>query len=95
MHGTRNEFIEYLLESLQGVGEVKARAMSGGYGLCFYDEASQESSMFALVADEALYLKTDENSRSEFEARALKAFTYERKGKSFSMSHNEAFVLLP
>ncbi len=28
-----NEFIEYLLELLQGVGEVKARAMFGGYGL--------------------------------------------------------------
>jgi len=85
-----NEFIEYLLELLQGVGEVKARAMLGGYGLYFYDEVSQESFMFALVADEALYLKTDENSRSEFEARGLKAFTYERKGKSFSMSYNEA-----
>jgi DNA transformation protein len=85
-----NEFIEYLLELLQGVGAVKARAMFGGYGLYFYDALRQESFMFALVADETLYFKTDENSRSEFEERGLKAFTYERNGKPLSMSYNEA-----
>ena len=85
-----NEFIEYLLELLHGVGDVKARAMFGGYGLYFCDALSQESLMFALVADEILYFKTDENSRSEFEARGLEAFTYERNGKPFSMSYNEA-----
>ena len=85
-----NEFIEYLLELLQGVGEVKARAMFGGYGLYFYDVLSRESFMFALVADETLYFKTDENSRHEFEVRGLEAFTYERNGKPFSMSYNEA-----
>ena len=85
-----NEFIDYLLELIQGVGEVRARAMFGGHGLYFYDALSQESFMFALIADEVLYFKTDENSRSEFEARELKAFTYERSGKPFSMSYNEA-----
>ena len=52
----RNEFIEYLLEQMQAVGEatggVSARAMFGGYGLYFHDTLSQEHFMFALVADE-------------------------------------------
>jgi len=90
----RNEFIEYLLEQMQAVGEatggVSARAMFGGYGLYFHDTLSQEHFMFALVADDVLYLKTDENSRPEFEERGLKAFTYERNRKPFSMSYNEA-----
>lgn len=86
----RNEFIEYLMELLQGVGDVKARAMFGGFGLYFYDSVSHESFMFALVANEVLYFKTDETNRPEFEERGLGAFSYERNGKAFSMSYNEA-----
>lgn len=32
-----NEFIEYLVELLQQTGEVKARAMFGGYGIYLHD----------------------------------------------------------
>lgn len=86
----RSEFIEYLLELLQGVGEVKARAMFGGFGLYYHNDIDQDDIMFALVADDVLYLKTDEANLPDFEQRELQAFRYERNGKPFSMSYNEA-----
>ena len=78
------EFIEYLLEQMQGVGLVSARAMFGGHGI-YHDGI-----MFALVADDVLYLKTDELNRPEFEARNLPPFLYQRKDKLIRMSYNEA-----
>ena len=79
-----NEFVEYLLELLQGIGDVNARAMFGGYGI-YHDDI-----MFALVADEALYFKTDESNLQDFEERGLEPFRYERSGKQYSMSYSEA-----
>lgn len=79
-----NEFIEYLVELLQQTGEVKARAMFGGYGIYLHDI------MFALVADDVLYLKTDKDNIADFEKRGLQTFHYERNGKKISMSYSEA-----
>ena len=79
-----NEFIDYLLELLQGIGEVKARAMFGGFGI-YHDGI-----MFALVADDVLYFKTDEGNLQDFAERELEAFTYERNGRQYSMSYHEA-----
>ena len=80
----KGEFIEYLLEQMQDIGQVNARAMFGGHGIYHY------GIMFALVADDVLYLKTDKVNRPEFEARNLPPFLYERKDKVISMSYNEA-----
>lgn len=84
-----NEFIEYLLELLQSIGEMKARAMFGGYGL-YFNSLQHDSIMFALVADDVLYFKTDKDSLADFTARKLEAFKYQRNGKQYSMSYNEA-----
>ena len=85
-----NEFIDYLLELLQGVGVVRSRAMFGGFGLYYHDEFEQDGIMFALIADDVLYLKTDEENLSDFEQRGLEPFRYERNGKPLSMSYSEA-----
>ena len=85
-----NEFIEYLLELLQGVGMVRARAMFGGFGLYYYNGVEHDGIMFALVADDVLYLKTDKDNLPDFEQRGLEPFRYERNGKPFSMSYSEA-----
>jgi len=42
----KGEFIEYLLEQMQDVGPVNARAMFGGHGI-YHDGI-----MFALVTDD-------------------------------------------
>lgn len=82
----RPEFIEHLLWLLDDIGGVVARRMFAGYGL-FYDGL-----MFALVAEEVLYFKTDKDNIADFERPGLKAFSYERKGKRIFLSYHEAPV---
>jgi DNA transformation protein len=69
-----NPYIEFLLEQLEPLGQVTARAMFGGHGLYC------DGVFFALVANSALYLKADDQNRPEFEAQGLRAFRpYENK----------------
>ncbi len=58
----RSEFVEHVLEMVAGCGPVSARSMFGGYGIY------RENLMFALVSEDALYIKADDTNRSEFEA---------------------------
>jgi DNA transformation protein len=58
--------------------------MFGGYGIYL------DGIMFALVADDTLYLKVDDESRSEFAAAALEPFRYSKKGKTYEMSYHAA-----
>ncbi|WP_119679044.1 TfoX/Sxy family protein [Indioceanicola profundi] len=62
------DYVNYLLELLAPLGEVKARAMFGGYGL------SLDGLTFALVADDVLYFKVDEANRPAYTALGLKPF---------------------
>jgi DNA transformation protein len=66
------------------IGRVSARSMFGGWGLY------REGRMFALVADDALYLKADDKNRAMFEAEGRGPFVYDGKGKPVSMSYFEA-----
>jgi len=79
-----NEFVGYLLELLDPLGSVEAKAMFGGFGIY------RHGLMFGLVSDETFYLKADERNRPDFEARGLPPFTYTRKGKELSMSYYQA-----
>lgn len=80
----RDEFVDYLLELMEPLGPVSAKAMFGGYGIYIGDI------MFALVADDLLYLKTDATNLPDFEQRGLPPFRYHRKGKPYNMSYSEA-----
>ena len=64
----RNSYLEFLFEQLAPLGEISSRAMFGGH--CLYCDGV----VFALVADNALFLKTDDINRAAFELRGLKAF---------------------
>jgi len=79
-----DEFVDYLLEQMQLLGPVTAKAMFGGYGI-YIDDL-----MFALVADDVLYFKADADDLPDFEQRGLRPFSYERNGRSFNMSYSEA-----
>jgi DNA transformation protein len=78
------EFTSYVVDLMQSIGPVNAKAMFGGYGIF------HEGLMFGLVADSVLYLKVDKETENEFKAKGLEQFTYNKKGKEFRMSYYRA-----
>jgi DNA transformation protein len=78
------EFTSYVVELMQAIGPVRAKAMFGGYGIFL------EGLMFGLIADSVLYLKADKKTENEFKAKGLEPFTYIKKGKEFKMSYYQA-----
>ncbi|KQP23593.1 TfoX/Sxy family protein [Pseudorhodoferax sp. Leaf267] len=79
-----SEFSDNLHEVFERFGRIAVRRMFGGHGVF------HEGRMFALVARERLYLKTDAQSVAAFEAKHLPAFEYERKGELARMHYHEA-----
>jgi len=79
-----SETVEHLRDLLADFGAVSCRRMFGGWGV-FRDGA-----MFALVVDEAVYLKADNDSRHRFSERGLPAFSYLRQGRAVSLSYYPA-----
>ncbi len=73
------EFVNYLLGQLAPLGEINARGMFGGWGI-YHD-----GRMFALVADDTLFLKVDDVSRAEFESAGLQPFRYERTDREVAV----------
>ena len=82
--GEEKEFVSYVVELMQSIGPVRAKAMFGGHGI-FLEEL-----MFGLVTDSVLFLKVDKENESHFKARGLEAFTYMKKGKEYKMSYYQA-----
>jgi DNA transformation protein len=66
--GTRNEYLEFVVEWLGPLGKVTARAMFGGHALYC------DGVVFALLADNTLYLKVDDETRERFERLGLEPF---------------------
>jgi DNA transformation protein len=62
------EYLTYVLDQLDGLGEVRARRMFGGAGI-YCGRA-----MFALVADDVLYLKVDDSNRADFDEAGAEPF---------------------
>lgn len=59
----------FILEQLgRAVPRIRDRGMFGGVGIYSGDL------FFALIANDALYLKVDETNRPDFEARQMRAF---------------------
>ncbi len=79
--GKRNEFIQYLLDMLQEFGAVRAKAMFGGHAIY------RDGIVFAIVVDNTLYIKADNNSRELFEKKGRKRFSYLRQGKECFLSY--------
>jgi DNA transformation protein and related proteins len=80
----RNEFLDHVLEMLAPLGRVSARAMFGGYGLYC------DGLFFAIVLDDVLYLKADEESRAAFERSGCENFSYQRMGKRATLNFYRA-----
>ena len=77
-------FLDLILELLGPVGPVHCKRMFGGAGL-FY-----QGLMFALVADDVLYLKVDPELEQAYHERGLQRFSFARGAKTLSMAYCEA-----
>jgi DNA transformation protein len=80
----RSDFVDFVVDQLSFVPELRAHAMFGGHGLY------QDDRMFAIVLGDTLYLKADDASRPDFEARGLQPFTYVARGRSVTLRYYEA-----
>lgn len=67
------EFIDFITEQMADFGPVTVKRMFSGAGYFRNDL------MFALVAGDALYFKSDEAGRAAFEAEGLGPFSYGTK----------------
>ena len=63
-----DEYLTYVLDQLEAMASVEARRMFGGAGI-YCGRA-----MFALVADDVLYLKVDDSNRADFEEAGAEPF---------------------
>jgi DNA transformation protein len=79
-----NEFVAYVLELIAPLGAVSSRAMFGGHGIY------AGSQIIAIVIDDTLYLKADDESRALFDERGLEAFSYTARGKTYALSYFRA-----
>jgi len=64
------EYLEYVMEKLSPIGDVKGRAMFGGYGI-FHD-----GSMFALISEDSLYFKVNDSNRDIYEKAGSRKFVH-------------------
>ena len=77
----RNEFVDYVVELMAGWAPVTARKMFGGYGLY------REGLMFALIAGDQLYFKTDACNEPQFEQAGSHPFVYISQTRTVQMSY--------
>jgi DNA transformation protein and related proteins len=77
-------FVEHVAETMRLFGPVDTRRMFGGWGIY------HQGVFFALVADDVVYLKTDEQNRAEFDARGLEPFAFEKKGERIETHYRAA-----
>ncbi len=74
-------YLEYVLGQLAGLGGVRSRRMFGGAGL-YCDEI-----FFAIIANDTLYLRVDDASRSDYTTRGMAAFRPYADRPEVSMSY--------
>lgn len=76
-----NSFVEYVKDLLSSYGFIRARSMFGGYGI-YCDNV-----IFAIIINDELYFKSDQELAKYFSGQGSSAFTYESKGKIVTMSY--------
>ena len=76
--------VAWVEEAMAPIGTINARAMMGGATLYC------DGVVFAIVADDALWLKADKVSDATWDEAGLARFTYEMGGKTGSMNYRRA-----
>lgn len=78
-----SDFLNYVLEQLAGLAGVRARSMFGGVGLYC------EELFFALVDNDVLYLRVNDDNRPDYAARGMRQFRPYADRPQLSMSYYE------
>ena len=78
-----DDFLQYVLEQLAGLGHVVPRHMFGGVGLY------HEERFFGLIAGDTLYLKVNDSNRGDYEARNMGRFRPFADRPHWSMTYYE------
>lgn len=79
-----SDFIVYLTEVLAPLGGVRSKRMFGGVGIYI-------NNLFcAIIADDCLYFKGDDENEAEFVAGKCPPFTYEKDENVYSMRYYRA-----
>jgi len=82
---THNDFVEHVVETMREFGPVTAKSMFGGWGLY------RDGLFFAIVFEDMLYLKVDEENCAPFEKANLPPFVYVTKdGERMTLSYRQA-----
>jgi DNA transformation protein len=77
-----DEYVAHIRDLLSAFEPLRIKRMFGGAGIYSGDLS------FAILVDDALYLKADDSTRGDYESRGLHPFTYRmRNGRTASMSY--------
>jgi DNA transformation protein and related proteins len=77
------EFLQYVLEQLVGLGRVAPRRMFGGIGLYLHER------IFGLIFGDILYFKANDANRGDYEARGMNRFRPYADKPLLSMTYYE------
>jgi DNA transformation protein len=77
------EFLQYVLEQLAGLGSVAPRRMFGGVGLYSSER------IFGLIFGDILYFKVNDSNRGDYEARGMGRFRPYADKPLLSMTYYE------
>jgi DNA transformation protein len=83
MGGDGGGFVDFVRDQLRPWAPVAAQRMFGGFGLY------RGAVMFAIIAGDTLYFRTDEGNRARCEAAAMSPFRYERAGRRVALAYHE------
>ena len=81
---SRSALLDYLIDQLAPLGDVRGRRMFSGDGVYL------NGAIVGIIVDETLYLKVDAGNRATFEKEAMEPFTYESRGRRIALSYWEA-----
>ena len=79
-----SDYLAYVLEQLAGLAGLSARRMFGGVGLYC------EELFFALLDNDTLYLRVNDDNRADYTARGMSQFRPYADRPELSMSYYEA-----
>jgi DNA transformation protein and related proteins len=78
-----DDYLQYVLEQLAGLGCITIRRMFGGVGL-YHD-----SRFFGFIAGDTLYFRVDDSTRGDYEVRGMGRFRPYADRPELSMTYYE------